>query len=226
MKRILQTVVMLPTLIISSHHSFAATPTSHIKEVASDCENLEGEQILWKGEGNDSTAVIEPGVGFNRSKGLHFKASKAGFLNINPLATIGHPPLDVSLADGYMFWVKVVDAVTFSLEFKSQEFGGHRFVLGEGVLAMDTTGNFLDLKEYLLLPRDKANPAAIKLPADFEGWIIIPSTVSTEGLETGWKCSNPDATGQHVPPIKGLLFVTGPSGEFYLDHFSLYQAKH
>lgn len=228
MKTLIPTAILavLSTTLVPSHQAHAATPTASIKEVVSDCEDLEGDQITWKGGNNESLCVAEAGIGFNKSKGLRIKCARAGNLGLKPEAMIGTQPLDVNSADGYMFWVKAVDGGAFSLEFKSEGPEGQRFSLGEGVLAMDTTGNFLDPKEYLAIPRNKSLPAWIKLPTDFEGWIIVPSTVSTEGQNTGWKCPDPNASGQPVPPIRSLLLVTGDTGEFHMDHFSLYQAKH
>ena len=228
MKAIIPTAILavLSTTLVPSHQAHAATPIASIKELVSDCEEIEGDQITWKGENNKSICVVEAGIGFNKSKGLRIKCARAGNLGLKPQAMIGQPPLDVSSADGYMFLVKAVEGGSFSLEFKTEGPEGQRFSLGEGVLAMDTEGNFLDAKEYLAIPRNKSLPAWIKLPTDFEGWIIIPSTVSTEGLNTGWKCPDPITSGQPVPPVRSFLLVTGDTGEFLMDHFSLYQAKH
>ena len=216
----------LSTTIVLSHQARAASPTDYIKEVVADCENLDGDQISWKGGENDSTCTVESGIGFNNSKGLHLKPLRAGNLGIKSEAMVGQPPLDVSLADGYMFWVKANEAGLFTLEFRTDGPEKQRFLLGGGVLAMDTAGNLLDPKEYLFVPRVKGNAAGIKLPTDFEGWIIIPSTVSTDGQNTGWICANPEASGQPIPPVKGFYFVVDGKGDFYLDHFSLYKAKH
>ena len=216
----------LSTTIVLSHQARAASPTDYIKEVVADCENLDGDQISWKGAQNDSTCTAEAGIGFNNSKGLHLKPLRAGNIGVKPEAMIGHPPLDVSLADGYMFWVKANEGGTFFLEFRIDAPEKQRFFLGRGVLAMDTAGNLLDPKEYLFVPRDKGSAVGIKLPTDFEGWIIIPSTVSTDGQNTGWICANPETSGQPIPPIKGFIFVVDGKGDYYLDHFSLYKAKH
>lgn len=218
-------VALACATIIPSQHAMAASAKDYIKEVVADCEELDGDQVAWKATDNQSSATAEPGIGLDKSKGLHIKAARAGNIGIKPAAMIGHPPLDVSLADGYMFWVKAVEGGGFFLEFKVQGAEKQRYILGKGVLAMDAGGNFLEPKEYLSIPRTQSLSAWIKLPTDFEGWIIIPSTVSVDGQNTGWKCSSPEAIGQPIPPISSFLVVIGDTGEFYLDHFSLYQAK-
>ena len=210
-------VFALAATALTSCNSNPVPEVPQIKKIVNDFEKTPDTFSFHPGEQQGAKCNAKNGIGFKNSRGLHLICPAV--VHIAPAAKtfFNAPVLDMSSADGLMFWISTPQAMGFSLCATGKDVQG-LYNIGDGVLVMDERCQMLDPKKYL----SKANNAlrSIALPAGFKGWIIVPSSLSNDGANSGW--IHPNASKGKVPQIDSLLIWTRQS-EFDIDQLSLYQ---
>jgi len=211
----LSTLLVLISLIAT--HA-AEPPEAFIQKVVNDCEMLPDPLPINDANGGHEVHALD-GAGYKGSKGLHVTFHEAAHFMVQGQHFFNAPTLELGEADGLMFWIKAPDKITISFSAGPSYPGEARLNVADGVRVMDKEGSLLDASDYLF--KHEIGVRTITLQPGFEGWIIIPNTVSEDGVNTGW--SHP--SGQHSDHIKDIALWIGKPGEIYFDHLSLYQGK-
>jgi hypothetical protein len=187
-------------------------PESLIKEVISDSEELPEEIPHWSREATGVTCIVENGVGYKESKGMHIMANIAGHIIPDPKTWFNAPMVDLGDSDGIMFWIGTQKALGISLFAADTNNQNVKYTLGDGVMVMDENGEMVETS--------KPANGLLTLPPAFEGWVLIPNTISQDGTSSGWK-------GEDVATLERLtaFYFWTPGGDFTIDHLSLYKKK-
>lgn len=218
--RILSQAFAILFLLTCSKVLAVDPPETYIKEVINDFDAVDSSEKIpfWPIDENGYSCLAEEGVGYKKSKGLHYTYPTTGHIAPFPKFLFKAPELDLTAADGIMIWIKPVDKSLISLSAASKIKGNERYCLGEGVKVMDAEGNLLDPSTWLV--KHGNGQRSIKLEAEREVWLIIPSTVSPDGTNTGWRRDDDSMEG-----IANLAIWLDKGGELYVDHLCFYQAK-
>lgn len=214
-------VVSLSTLLVLvslTAVQAAEPPEAFIKEVINDCEELFDPIPVNNATGTHEIHAVD-GEGYKGSKGLHVIFHEASHSSPQSKLLFNAPNLELGTADGLMFWVKAPDKIGINVSAGPSYSGEDRLGVADGVLVMDKEGNLLDASGYLI--KHQNGQRTIALEPGFEGWIIIPNTVSEDGVNTGWI----HPSGQPSDHITDIALWCGKPGEIYFDHLSLYQRK-
>jgi hypothetical protein len=209
--------------LVSVHAVTAATPTGYVLEVANDFEGTPDTIASWPGRDDGTDCLAENGIGYNQSRGLRFTYSGAQHIGPPAEFMFNAPALEPGTADGLMFWIKTLQPLTISISASGGQQGVPRFLLADGVRLADINGRVLDPSEYLI--KHDNNQRSIQLEGFFEGWIILPNSVSPDGTGAGWRQDDPSwATAfERLDRITDLAIWSSSAGEIHIDQLCLYQ---
>jgi len=208
--------ILVLVSLIATHA--AEPPEAFIKEVINDYEMLLDPIPVNNATGSHDVHALD-GAGYKGSKGLHVIFNESAHFVTYGRLFFNAPNLELGEADGLMFWVKAPDKIAISFSAGPSYRGEDRLNVADGVLVMDKEGILLDASGYLF--KHENGVRTIALEPGFEGWIIIPNTVSEDGANTGWW----HPSGEPSDHLTDFAFWCGKAGEIYIDHLSLYQRK-
>ena len=220
-------LLMAAGLGLSGSPAHAAEEAPAIQKLLNDCERLSEEPLKWKAEENLSTVTVEKGIGYQGSKGIRIRIESAGHLLLSPEVTMNYTPLDLHAKGSYQFWIHVVRGpVIMGLEADEvvpvPGDRANRIFMGDDAEVVDFKGKRFGSGAYLIPSTGNKIPPCLHLPDGFQGWIVVPSSISPEGRQTGWQ-----GQGKELLPFESLIFWFGlpNSGEIVVDHFSLAPKK-
>jgi hypothetical protein len=218
-------VVAGPSPSGSAAHAAEEAPA--IQKLLNDCERLSEEPLKWKGPENPSTVKVEKGTGYQGSKGIRIHVESTGHLVLSPEATLNGAPLDLHAKGSYQFWIHVLQGpVVMRLEadevVPAPGAPPNRIIMGDDAAVVDAKGKLFGSGAYLIPSTDNKNPPCFHLPDGFQGWIVVPSSISPDGRQTGWQ-----GQGKELMPLDSVIFWFGlPNpGQIVVDHFSLAPKK-
>jgi len=220
-------LLMAARLGLSGSPAHAAEEAPAIQKLLNDCERLSEEPLQWKAEENRSTATVEKEIGYQGSKGILIRLETAGHLLLSPEVTMNYGPLDLHGKGSYQFWIHVMRGPVI-MRLEADEVvtvpgdQANRIFMGDGAEVVDAKGKPFGSGAYLIPSTDIKNPPCLHLPEGFQGWIVVPSSISPEGRQTGWQ-----GQGKELLPLGSLFFwfALPNSGEIVVDHFSLAPKK-
>ena len=215
--------IILASAILATAESSRAQqpvpPETQITELINDSEELPDTIPYFPGEESGATCIVENGVGYKGSKGLHMITNAAITIAPDPKTWFNAPEVDLTSADGIMFWIATQKALGISLSASSKNYNG-RYNMGDEIMVVDASGEVLQTSQ--VLKKAFNGQRTISLPAGFEGWVIVPNKLSQDGTTGGWWAA--DVANDSLESLSGLLIWTG-GGDFVIDHLSLYQKK-
>ena len=210
-------VLALAATALTSCNSNPVPEVPQIKKVVNDFEKTPDTFSFYPGEQKGLKCDAKNGVGYKNSRSLHLVFPTVAHIAPDRKIFFNAPELDMSSADGLMFWISTPKAMGFTLSAPSKHITG-RYNMGDGVLVMDEHGKMVDPKKCLSTASN--GQRSINLEAGFKGWIIVPNTLSKDGTKAAWM--HPAASNGKVSEISDLLFWSDKS-EFDIDQLSLYQ---